>query len=70
MVRFIKYERFEKSLTIEELQNFFDDLISDGWEIITYNELNRIKISESNFSNDKIKIHFIIVVGKKQNNVL
>ena len=39
METFIKYKRFEQEIDGESPQDFFDDLIKDGWQIIFYNEI-------------------------------
>lgn len=62
MEKYIKYKRVDEKLTAEELQDFFDNLIIDGWEIIYYHE-ELIGVVNT-------KIHIVLVVGKKQSNVL
>jgi predicted nucleic acid-binding protein len=62
MERFIKYKRIEKKLTLPALQLFFDELITDGFEIIYYNE----KKDEINDVEDNSEINVVIVAGKKQ----
>jgi len=63
MERPIKYKRFYKIVTHDDIQIFFDDLIKDGWEIIYYNEI-KPKIDTS------INFTVIVVASKKQNNIL
>jgi hypothetical protein len=62
MERFIKYQRFSKDIQNVniEIQPFLDDLIKDGWEIISYNE--RIK--------DAYTLTVTIIGGKKQEDSL
>ena len=56
----IKYKRFNNVVDdVIELQNFFDELIIDGYEIIYYSE-NQI------FCDGKNKINVIVVGSKKQ----
>lgn len=38
MEAYIKYERFEKEIQQDQLQEFFDELITKGWQIIHYQE--------------------------------
>ena len=38
MNTYIKYKREHKTVTEEELQNYFDKYIIEGWEIINYQE--------------------------------
>jgi len=55
-----KYKRFTKEITDEnEIQTFLDDITTEGWEIIYYNEkdIGRMGIVK------------IIVVGKKKINI-
>jgi len=66
MEKYIKYKRIETTIIKEdnEIQSFLDDLIINGWEIINY--------SEKNIANTVITkyINVIVLVGKKQSNVL
>jgi hypothetical protein len=66
MERFIRYKRFESKLTPEELQEFFNKLIADGFEIIYYNE-NKEPMKNI-FGNEEISI--VVVAGKKQESEL
>lgn len=63
MERYIKYKRIEKSVTAAELDLVFRELISDGFEIIYYNETNDYPL----LNNGESKLRVVIVVGKKQN---
>lgn len=71
MEKFIKYKRIIKRFGPKDLesnlQNFFDELIKDGWEIIYYNE-NRNKVAVLKVYMSYLEI--IVVIGKKQNNIL
>ena len=61
MEKFIKYERFQKYVNGDtEIQKFFDDIVSGGWEIVHYEE--KIK--------NVTTMEIIIVGGKKQSNIL
>jgi hypothetical protein len=63
MEKYIKYERITGQYSRETLQEVLDNIIKNGQEITFYNErLERIN------NNDLINV--VIVVGKKQNNVL
>lgn len=62
-MKYIKYKRIERYCnTVEDIQIFFDELVTDGYEIITYNEKKD--------SHDGRKIFFVITVtvGKLRNN--
>ncbi len=65
MERYIKYKRFEETLNEKDIQTFFDDLVTGGWDIIYYNE-EVLLDTYTGFS----KLKIIIVCGKKQENVL
>ena len=64
MERSIKYKRFDEYINDTEIQQFLDNLIIEGWEIIYYNEENI-----SNDNGNKL-LHIIIIGSKKQNNIL
>lgn len=65
MERCIKYRRFEyNKISPDELQKNFDDLISNGWDIIYYNE-ERTPVHDV-----EISLLVVIVAGKKQDNTL
>lgn len=78
MIRFIKYKRIDMELPVIELNKLFDDLITEGWEIINYkeeeiqyninNEKTNLGKRDINYSHSNL--HIIIIVGKKQNNVI
>ena len=54
-MKYIKYKRIEKYCnTPEDIQSFFDELITEGYEIISY--------TEKKDSHDGKKIFFIITV--------
>jgi hypothetical protein len=63
MERFIKYKRHFKSFLNygfeNELQEWLDSLISEGWEIINYKEIY-----------GELNTDVVILAGKKQNNIL
>jgi hypothetical protein len=60
MEKSIKYKRFYETHNSDTLQDFFDRLVTDGWEIIFYSEHLMI--------DDKLQI--TAVCCKKQSNVL
>ena len=72
METYIKYKRFEKEISDDDLPKFFDDLIKEGWQIIFYNEI--IKIDYVNVGGGNTvpvkKFMVIVVAGKKQDNSL
>jgi len=54
---FIRYKRFQETHTSESLQTFFDKLVTEGWEIIYYNDI---------LTQDGYKICVTAVCGKRQ----
>ena len=62
METFIKYKRFEQVIDEENPQNFFDDLIKEGWQIIFYNEIIKIDYVEHIGGNTVPMKKFIIIV--------
>jgi hypothetical protein len=61
MEKYIKYKRIAELVDDVTLSQLFDQLITEGWEIIYYNE---IVLADMNI------LKVIIVVGKRQSNVL
>jgi hypothetical protein len=59
MEKFIKYKRIAKKVNESELNKLFDELITEGWEIIHYKE-----------KGSHVMFDVVIIVGKKQSNVL
>lgn len=61
----IKYKRIEKLLNYNDeiIQDYLDELIKDGFEIIYYNEK---EILDGN----GIKLKITIIVCKKQSNII
>lgn len=61
----IKYKRIEKLLIYNDeiIQDYLDELIKDGFEIIYYNEKEILD------GND-IKLKITIIVCKKQSNII
>jgi hypothetical protein len=66
MEKYIKFKRFEyNGILLNKIQEIFDELIMNGWEIIHYNE-DRIPVHESEVQTFLV----VIVAGKKQENTL
>ena len=74
MEKYIRYKRIKREVVLEEdVQEFFDELIAGGWEIIYYDESAISKSYVDENTNTMINKHIIeiaVVVGKKQENVL
>jgi hypothetical protein len=61
METYIRYQRFTKDINrANEIQEFLDEIVKEGWEIIYYNE--KVK--------DAFTLTITILGGKKQSNVL
>jgi len=69
MEKTIKYKRFRESHTESTLQEFFDRLVTEGWEIIYYSEVSQGAGALTN-SPTEMMFHITIVASKKQSNVL
>jgi antitoxin component YwqK of YwqJK toxin-antitoxin module len=74
MEYYFKYKRFEETYIYADnkvdTQQFFDNLIKDGWQIIYYNEekfktLSHIP-SGSNIPNTIDNLKITVIAGKKQ----
>jgi hypothetical protein len=64
MERYIKYKRIEKDVDVCDFEDFFNELIIDGWEIINYTEKKCDCTTNINI------IRVIVLVGKRQSNIL
>jgi hypothetical protein len=60
MEKSIRYKRFFETHNEETLQEFFDKLVTEGWEIIYYSEHQMMEG----------KFQITVVCGKKQDNEL
>jgi hypothetical protein len=65
----IKYKRFSETHNENSIQEFFDRLVTEGWEIIYYNEIRQSSGSLSS-SPQEVNIHITVVGSKRQSNVL
>ena len=59
MEKYIKYKRFTEFMDDKALQNLFDWLVTDGWEIIFYKE-------EAQVNNNQNLLRVSIIAGKRQ----
>ena len=65
MERYIKYKRFNETCSDSTIQDFYDMLISGGWDIIYYNEV-RQATGQLSASPGEINIHIVALCGKRQ----
>jgi hypothetical protein len=78
MEAFIKYKRIHTTILEDgdDVQIFFDDLITNGWNIIYYNESPRSIANfntKGNYNATQPYLSYLditVVVGKKQNVLL
>ncbi len=68
MERYIKYKRFSESHNETSLQGLYDKLITEGWDIIYYNEIMHPVGAQANPAD--IMIHVVILAGKRQGDTL
>lgn len=70
---YIRYKRIKKTIDEDKFDEFFENLIKDGWEIIYYQEdkpiIEKKSVAVESFI-EYIKIPVTLVVGKKQNNII
>lgn len=64
MEKYIKYKRITVEINEAKSQDFLDNLVTEGWEIINYSESLRTIPSEGNI------LFLVVIVGKRQNNVI
>jgi hypothetical protein len=69
MEKYIRYKRFAETHNERTLQDFYDRLITEGWEIIYYNEI-RQPTGQLSATPQEINIHVIALCGKKQDDTL
>ncbi|MFA5207341.1 MAG: hypothetical protein WC428_01675 [Candidatus Paceibacterota bacterium] len=68
---YFKYKRFEIVTIEDKIQEFLDDLIKEGWQIIYYNEIVKLdNVVNSGSIISSRKIFITVVAGKKQDNTL
>lgn len=66
MEKYIKYKRFNEVHTQSTIQGFFDKLVTEGWEIIYYEEMRKSSGPLTDNGNEEITIHVTVVAGKRQ----
>ena len=69
MEKYIKYKRFTGMHNETNIQELYDKLITEGWEIIYYNEIRQPSGMLTN-SPQEVNIHVVVVAGKRQENSL
>jgi len=65
MERYIKYKRFSETHNENNIQDFYDRLVTEGWEIIYYNEIRQPSGVLSS-SPQETNIHVVVLAGKRQ----
>jgi hypothetical protein len=69
MEKYIKYKRFNETHDQTSIQTLYDKLVTEGWDIIYYREIQQPSGLLSNSPKEE-NIHVVIVAGKKQNDTL
>jgi hypothetical protein len=69
MERYIKYKRFAETHPESTVQDFYDRLVTEGWEIIYYNEI-RCASGVLSSSPQEANIHIVVLAGKRQDDGL
>ena len=72
MENYIRYQRFEKQTSEDKIQEFFDELVQGGWEIIYYSEFIEIIKTPHVHSSSGLPVqdrvfNLVAVCGKKPN---
>ena len=71
METYIKYKRINESVDITKLDEFFDDLIKGGWEIIYYHE-REIYEDKKFFDMKEVSASYlpvVVLVGKRASQI-
>jgi hypothetical protein len=63
MEAYIRYQRYSEYLNKEEVQPFFDKLVTEGWQILYYSEKELDRVANSK------DLYIIIVAGKTSNQI-
>lgn len=69
MEKYVRYKRFSETHDETSIQNLYNKLITEGWEIIYYNEVRHPSGPLSGVPKEA-SIHVVIVAGKRQENEL
>lgn len=68
MENYIRYKRFAETHTEKTIQEMYDRFVTEGWEIIYYNEFRQAAGQLS--APQETLIHIIALCGKRQDNSL
>jgi hypothetical protein len=69
MEKYIKYKRFSETHDNVSIQTLYDKLVTEGWDIIYYREIQQPSGILSSTPQEQ-NIHVVIVAGKRQNDTL
>jgi len=69
MENYFRYKRFAETHTETTIQDFFNKLCLEGWEIIYYSEIRQSSGMLTN-SPQEVNIHVTVVAGKRQDKSL
>ena len=65
MEAYIKYKRINKTIVEDEIQDVFDNFITEGWDIVHYQEQK-----VTHYENKPNTLKVTIILGKRQKNIL
>jgi hypothetical protein len=69
MENYIKYKRFAETHSEKSIQEFYDRLVAEGWDIIYYNEIRQTS-GQLSATPQEVLLHIVILAGKRQENSL
>ena len=69
MERYIKYKRFSETHDQKSIQTLYDNLVTEGWDIIYYKEIQQPSGMLSSSPQEQ-NIHVVILAGKRQGDTL
>ena len=69
MEKYIKYKRFTETHDQASIQILYDKLVTEGWDIIYYKEIQQPSGPMSGSPQEQ-NIHVVILAGKRQENSL
>jgi hypothetical protein len=69
MEKYIKYKRFNETHDQKSIQTLYDKLVTEGWDIIYYKEIQQPSGMLSSSPQEE-NIHVVILAGKRQNDTL
>jgi hypothetical protein len=69
MEKYVRYKRFSETHTEITVQEFYNKLITEGWEIIYYNEIIH-PVGALAGGPQNMTFYVVVVAGKRQEDTL